>query len=142
MAKENKKTYPSRYSKDQFVTAAQYITELICEKKAQLAGGELPQHFWELPQWRTFFRQQIAIANKLVKVYPPKAIIRALQSYQANKIYSLNAPHLYPMIMAEEYKLPSNVKKTSETVNVDTLAKPRARMPKDTNLSKLRRLDE
>ena len=42
--------YPSRYSDGKKVTAAQYITELICEKRAVKDKKELPNNFWKLPQ--------------------------------------------------------------------------------------------
>ena len=49
MAKKRtqKSRYPSRYSPDGWVHAAQYITELICEKKAKADKiGELPLKLW------------------------------------------------------------------------------------------------
>jgi chorismate-pyruvate lyase len=43
----NKSRYPSRYSPNGWVSAPQYITELVCEKKAQKEKKELPMKFWE-----------------------------------------------------------------------------------------------
>jgi len=53
MAKKQtqKSKYPSRYSPNGWVHAAQYVTELICEKKAKTEGKELPLKFWELKEW-------------------------------------------------------------------------------------------
>jgi hypothetical protein len=90
--------YISRYSNNKTVSAAQYITELICEKKAQKDKTDLHYRFWEHKKWAAYFRNQIASAHKLLKQYEAKAIINALLSPEAQKIYSLRAPHLVPMI--------------------------------------------
>lgn len=101
----NQSKYPSKYSNDKLVSAAQYITELICEKKAKLQKEDLHAKFWLTKKWAAYYRNQIATANKLVKKYNSKAIIRALNSQQAQKIYSLRAPHLVSIIEQEEGKL-------------------------------------
>ena len=38
--------YPSRYSNGKTVSAAQYITELICEHKANIEKLDLHYKFW------------------------------------------------------------------------------------------------
>lgn len=93
--------YISRYSNGKYVTAAQYITELICENKAKQEKKDLYFKFWTSKEWSLYYRNQISTANKLVKKYNPQAIIRALKGTQASKIYSLRAPHLIPIIEQE-----------------------------------------
>lgn len=93
--------YISKYSNGKYVTAAQYITELICENKAKQDKKDLYFKFWTSKEWSLYYRNQIATANKLVKKYNPQAIIRALKTTQATKIYSLRAPHLIPIIEQE-----------------------------------------
>jgi len=99
------KKYPSKYSNGKDVSAAQYITELICEKKAKLNKKDLHYRFWTNKEWSGFFRNQIGSANKLLKQYDELAIIKALTSQEAQKIYSLRAPHLAPIIEREQAKL-------------------------------------
>lgn len=94
-------TYLSKYSNGKHVSAAQYITELICERKAVKDKQDLHYRFWVNKQWATFYRNQIASAHKLLKEFPDKAIIRALNSEQGKRIYSLRAPHLVGMIQKE-----------------------------------------
>lgn len=94
--------YISKYSNGKYVTAAQYITELICENKAKQEKKDLYFKFWTSKEWSLYYRNQIATANKLVKEYNPQAIIRALKTTQATKIYSLRAPHLMPIIEQQE----------------------------------------
>tara|TARA_Y100001937_G_C7130514_1_gene337091 strand:+ start:3502 stop:3936 length:435 start_codon:yes stop_codon:yes gene_type:complete len=104
MAKKRteKSKYPSRYSPNGWVHAAQYITELICEKKAQIDKKELPLKFWELKEWLKFYRYQITLANKLIKEYGEHVIISALRDNRMWKTYSLRSPFLKNVI--EEYK--------------------------------------
>jgi hypothetical protein len=99
------KKYISKYSNDKLVSAAQYITEIICERKAVKDKQDLHYRFWISKEWSKFFRNQIGSANKLLKQYSDKAIIAALLSRDGQKIYSLRAPHLPDMIVKEQAKL-------------------------------------
>jgi hypothetical protein len=101
----SQKKYPSKYSNDKLVSAAQYITEIICEKKAKLNKKDLHYKFWINKEWSKFYRDQIASANKLLKTYSDAAILKALSHPKAQKIYSLRAPFLIPIIEEEEKKL-------------------------------------
>jgi hypothetical protein len=93
-----KNSYPSRYSNGKKVSAAQYITELICENKAKIDKEDLYYKFWLTKKWDRYYRNQISSANKLVKKYDPSAIISALKDKRAARIYSLRAPHLVDII--------------------------------------------
>lgn len=123
---------------DGFVSAAQYITERICEKKAK---RDLPKKFWELPEWKVYFRQQIIAANGLLKIYSPSAIIAALRNPKSYNIYSLRAPHLDQIIQDEEVNI-----KNAKRKEIVAEEKPqesitfRKEQIKPTNLSKLRDL--
>jgi len=113
----SKKKYPSKYSNGKNVSAAQYITEIICEKKAKLNKQDLHYRFWVNKQWEKFYKDQIASANKLLKKYSDTAIVRALNSLKAQKIYSLRAPFLVPIIEAEEQILQSENTELSLNLN-------------------------
>lgn len=106
------KKYPSKYSNGKQVSAAQYITELICEKKAKLEKKDLHYRFWLNKEWSAFFRNQIGSANKLLKKYDELALIKALSSKEAQKIYSLRAPHLGAIIDREQSKIELEKQKT------------------------------
>lgn len=99
------KSYPSKYSNGKQITAAQYITEIICERKAKNTKKDLHYRFWTNKLWEKFYKDQIASAHKLLKKYEDTAIIRALNSDKAQKIYSLRAPFLIPIIEQEQQKL-------------------------------------
>lgn len=91
MAKQRteKSKYPSRYSPQGFVTAAQYVVELCCEKKARKEKKDLPTQFWQLPEWQKFYKSQVNSANKLVKQYGELAVIAALKNPKSSWMYSL-----------------------------------------------------
>lgn len=98
------KKYPSKYSNGKLVSAAQYITEIICEKKAKKDRKDLHYRFWASKEWALYYRNQIASAHALLKKYPETAIIKGLNNPKSEKIYSLRAPHL-PAIIEQEAKL-------------------------------------
>ena len=85
----NNPKYPSRYSNGKLVSAAQYITEIICENKARIDKLDLHFRFWTNKKWSRFYRDQIATANKLLKNFDSKAIVKALNDTAAKNIYSL-----------------------------------------------------
>jgi hypothetical protein len=105
MAKQHsdKSSYPSRYSPKGWVTAAQYICELVCEVKARKDKTTLPVKFWDLKEWNKFYRWQIKVANQLLEKFPAEAIIKALKDKKCFYVYSLNAPQVRKL--AEKYKL-------------------------------------
>jgi hypothetical protein len=106
-----KNKYLSKYSNGKIVSAAQYITELICENKANKDKLDLHYRFWVTKSWALYYRNQIATANKLLLKYDAKAIINALKDSRASKIYSLRAPHL-PAIIEEKQRLLEQENKT------------------------------
>lgn len=109
--------YPSKYSNGKTVSAAQYITEIICENKAKLSKEDLHYRFWLSKKWSAYYRNQIASANKLLEKYSPEAVVAALRSEEAKKIYSLRAPHLVPIIEQQAILLDS--KNNTLTINPD-----------------------
>lgn len=103
----------SKYSNGKRVSAAQYITEIICEKKARMDKKDLHYRFWLSPEWERFYKNQIASAYKLLKQFSDIAIVRGLNNPKASKIYSLRAPHLLPIIEQEQTKLDQENKNLS-----------------------------
>lgn len=135
--------YPSKYSNGKQVSAAQFITEIICEKKAKIDKKDLHYRFWLNKEWAGFYRNQIATANKLVKLHSPKAIIKALNSDEASKIFSLRAPHLKDIIVKYETLLDAQ----SNDLSIDIDRKPKESyrkqsiFKKSNIVSKLKELD-
>lgn len=137
--------YISKYSNDKKVSAAQYITEIICEHKAKRDKRDLHFRFWLNKNWEKFFRDQIATAHKLLKKYSANAIIKALYSEEAIKIYSLRAPHLTPIIDRFEAECQKEIEsqKTIEIVR-NEISDYKSRQVKSNKsiLSKLKELED
>ena len=109
--------YFSKYSNGKTVSPAQFITEIICERKAQTNKQDLHYRFWVEKSWSVFYRNQIGSAHKLLKKYSAKSIIRALNTDQGRKIYSLRAPHLPAMIESQEQIIQQE--NTDLTLNIE-----------------------
>ncbi len=134
--------YPSRYSGDKLVTAAQYITELICEKKAKVDGKDLHYRFWLNKEWEKFYRSQIGTANKLLTKYDAVVVIKSLRDNKCKNTYSLRAPFLKNVL--EEHQKIHNSKTYDLTLEIDRTEKTRFRKTKivKNTLSRLREIDD
>lgn len=108
--------YPSKYSNGKTVSAAQYITEIICEHLAKKEKRDLHYRFWVNQEWSKFYKSQIFTAHKLLKKYSEKAIIEALKTPVAQKIYSLRAPHLLAIIDQQEKILAAKAELEAESI--------------------------
>lgn len=139
--KTSKNKYISKYSNGKSVSAAQYITELICENYAQINKKDLHYRFWLSKEWETFFKSQIGSANKLLKKYSDKAIVNALLTKKGKKIYSLRAPFLVPIIESEESKLEQqNQELTKEIDRKEDVSYSKTKVKRNI-ISKLRELE-
>jgi hypothetical protein len=99
------------------VSPAQYIVELICEKKAKIEKKDLHYRFWLTKEWEKYYKNQIATAHKLVKKYNPIAIVKALQDIKTSKTYSLRAPFLKSIIEEHQRVLDSQNKEFSKLID-------------------------
>lgn len=138
-----KNSYPSKYSNGKTVSAAQFITEIICENKAIREKKDLHYKFWTNKEWANFYKNQIASAHKLLKKYDASAIIKGLKNTKARNIYSLRAPHLIPIIEQEQAVLdsqPSVQKNYDDSRQVENI-KFRKNIQSKNIISKLREID-
>lgn len=96
-------TYPSKFGVGRFVTAAQWLAELMCERRARQEGTGLPLQFWKTKPWDAVFRQQVAAAHRLLAQLDPgktglgaKALSIFLRSEAGKDVYSLSAAWILP----------------------------------------------
>ena len=137
----DKSRYPSRYSQSKWVTAVQYIVELLCEQKAKSEKrGDLPVQFWQLEEWEKFFKSQVRIANKVLKEHGEKAVIEVIKRH---RIWSLNPYWVLQYIVAEESAMQGKIERSKIEhsdkpvdiiVNEDSLVKGRSNKSKVTRL--------
>jgi sulfur relay (sulfurtransferase) DsrC/TusE family protein len=138
------RAYTSRYT-DKPITVAQYLAERVCERLAQKDKVDLPAKFWNLTKWKRTFLYQVQLANGLLKIYKPEAIVAALRKQK--NIYSLGAKFLDPLIRVEQEDMERKevIAKKAEDIPqpepVNTVNKPRPRFTeKKSILNKLREL--
>lgn len=134
--------YISKYSNGKEVSAAQYITELICENKARLEKKDLHYRFWTNKIWSKYYRDQIATSNKLLQKYDAKSIVNALKDSQASKIFSLRAPHLIAIIDKHQKLLEAENKDFTLDINRESAGTFRSTVKRNNILSKLKELDD
>lgn len=134
----------SKYSNGKAVSAAQFITEMVCEHKAVLEKKDLHYRFWTNKEWAQFYRSQIGTANKLLKKYDAKAIIKALKNTKARKIYSLRAPHLIPIIEQEQILLDQQEDVEVDYTDTRKINNSKFRKNKSSNsiISKIREIED
>lgn len=131
----------SKYSNDKEVTPAQYITEVICEKKAKAEKLDLHYKFWTNKKWAAYYRNQIATANKLVKEFDPVAIVKALNHPKAQRMYSLRAPFFREIIKQEQEILESKNTTLTKQFERKEIVKHNRPNNKSNIISKLKDID-
>jgi len=136
--------YPSRYSPNKEVTAAQYIIELICEKKARFDKTELPMKFWQLEVWQDFFKRNLRKVHSLLKQFEAKSIINALNLPEYNNSYSVFTERFMGLVKQEQARLKqkSSISSIPNPTNRRTInSKPREPKVKENIINKLKDLD-
>ncbi|MQF98483.1 MAG: hypothetical protein FI729_03000 [SAR202 cluster bacterium] len=139
-------TNNSRYkspSTGDFITCAQYVAEVMCNRMAEKENiGSQAHKFWNLPKWKKHYQHQVVLANRLVKKYSEAAIVKAINSPECKRVYSLRYPAL-PKIIEKYEKIIKQQTSQSATIRVEETSKPKTRRGygKKTRLQKLRELD-
>jgi hypothetical protein len=134
--------YPSKYSNGKTVSAAQYITEMLCENIAVCEKKDLHYRFWTTEYWKKRYTNQIHSAHNLLKKYSAEAICAALKDKRAKKIYSFRAPHLKPIIEEHEDILKNKNKKLTQDFDRSDKNKFRKNKTKHSIISKLEDIDD
>lgn len=106
-------------------TAQQYITEIILKKWAAWKRIPTQGRFWQHPPFKVMWPHQAIFAGKLLKQYSAKAIIQAINSPEASKIFSLGNSSILEIIekFSKEHTIVSS--ETGAEPIADANAKPR-----------------
>lgn len=138
----SKKKYISP-STAEYCTASQYIAELMVTRLAHHKCINLPYKFWNTPEWKKLFKQELIKANALLKIYEPEAIIGVLHRKENEWIHSLLYPRLNDMILEEQRKLDLIESRVDNTIEFtkETITQPLKPFGKKSKISKLRELD-
>jgi hypothetical protein len=87
------------------IKPAQRIVDIICQRFAQKLGTTLPPKYWKDDRFARHYALQIITANALLKTYSVEAIVAALNCPQGDRIWSLKAAWLDPIIAIEQKKI-------------------------------------
>lgn len=101
-----KSKYGGEVGQDRWVTAAQFLGEVMCERRARVEHKTLGHQFWAKdPYWAGIIRQQIAAANRLMKRLDPEgtgtgaeALSIFLKSEKGRECYSLVGAWIVPEV--------------------------------------------
>lgn len=121
--KTEKSKWESRYGGG-FVTPAQYIAEVICERLAKKDRLVLSEKFWNKEPWKTRFLLQIRTIHSLLNVYDASAIIAVLSKDKFKHVYSLRYKPLQ-----EAFDLEIQQRKIKEQALKEQLSKIETKPP-------------
>ena len=145
MAKEKsqKNPYLSSYGGG-YIRADQWVTEKLCALIAKKHGSELPDKFWNLPNWKSIFRRQVQMASSLLIIYDADAISSALRDKRLYNVRSFGAFSYsgFSKILDEhQQRIDSNAKEAEfELQSRDTKQIPKLHK-RDNKLSRLKNID-
>lgn len=95
-AKETKRPWLSRYGGGE-ITSAQWLAEVMCERKALAERRKLPLRFWTVEPDASYFKQQLTHANRLLKRFPVAALLSALNDPDLKSCFSLGSAWAVPI---------------------------------------------
>jgi len=127
--KKRKRSEKSKYkheSTGDFCTCAAYVAEIMCKKNAENKNvGSLPYKFWNKKPWDWTFKRQLFTANKLIKEFSEEAIVKAVNSPEFRKIFSLHHPSAKSTI--KKYHLLVEDQKRQEKQEIEYVENPQCR---------------
>lgn len=121
-------------------SAAQLITEIVINNLAKKEKKVLPQKFWNVPEWKKTYKQEIILANSLLKVYPEQAVINAVSRPDTNWMTSLRIKKWVDYIKEEMQKLTKVQNEAHSSITIEISDTTMVRQPKQK--SKLDRLKD
>lgn len=139
-------TDKSRYkspSTGDYCTCAQYIAEIVCSRVAEKENiGTQSHKFWNTPKWRKMYQYQVVLANRLIKKYPEAAVVKAVNSPECRRMYSLRFPP-FESIVQKYQKIIEHQVQNSTTIEVkeNSVSRKSRSYGKKSSLQKLKELD-
>ena len=138
---DEKHRYYSKWAAG-YVTAPQYLTEMLCVHVANQNREQLPDRFWQTAKWKKFYQQQIHSAFHLLESFDMKAILQALADNRSKKTRSLRSPYFQKLVRIYQGKIDlaeATPKELREPIKGN--GKPREPFVVDTVVNKLRKID-
>ena len=144
MAKErNEKSKYKSPSTGEYCTCAQYMAEVMCTRMAEKENkGTQAYKFWNTDKWKKTYQHQVILANRYAKKYDTRAMVRAINSPELRRVYSLRYPKI-EQVFAKYQKIieQEDAEMTIIEVKEDAKTRSRSSFGKKKNLQMLRDLD-
>ena len=134
------KSYVSKVS-GRDTNAAQFITELVMVRQAVKKRKDLPDKFWNMPEWKLEYKKQIVKANTFLKVYDSDIIISTLLNHNNRWINSLWLPSLGELIEAQQIEVDREDHTQVLEFSDNADAQPGKKYGKQSEISRMRELD-
>ena len=146
MLKKRKRSNKSKYkhkTTGDHCTCAAYVAEIMCLRNAQNKNkGSLPYKFWNKKPWNWTFKRQLLAATKLLKEYPEEVLVKAVDSPEFSRIFSLNNPKALPIIKKYNVEYQNSQKKEKQELDVKEKATTRKKsFGSKSKLDKLRSIE-
>tara|TARA_Y100000004_G_scaffold101192_1_gene113457 strand:+ start:378 stop:746 length:369 start_codon:yes stop_codon:yes gene_type:complete len=115
----------------------------MCLRNAQNKNkGSLPYKFWNKKPWNWTFKRQLLAATKLLKEYPEEVLVKAVDSPEFSRIFSLNNPKALPIIKKYNVEYQNSQKKEKQELDVKEKATTRKKsFGSKSKLDKLRSIE-
>lgn len=143
--KKRKRTNKSKYvheSTGEYCTCAAYVAEIMCKRNAENKNeGSLPYKFWNTGKWKWTYQRQVQAANKMLEKFSEKALVRAVNSPEFNRIFSLNHPKCVGIIRRYELLLSEEENSRQDIVVHEKPTRRKKSYGKKNLLSKLRQYE-
>lgn len=77
--------------------SSKFVANFLCEKLASKKGVTLPEKYWQIKEWKSFYQLQIIWANRYFKLYSKEAVIAAIKD-KAFWFCTLTKPEVVPIL--------------------------------------------
>ena len=130
-------------STGEFCTCAQYVAELMCTRMAQRKNqGTQAYKFWNTDKWKKIYQFQVILANRLISKYSELALVKAVQSRELSRAYSLRHPKVNEVVRKHDIQVKLDASKIKKDLDVNESAETRKKgYGKRSKLNQLRNLD-
>lgn len=115
--------------KEGYISAADYLCELVFKKRAAVSKTPVPESFWNSEDYKKQYVGQAIHARRLLKTYPVSVVIKAFEN--TPYCLSLTNPKMKPLL--EKYKKEFDETKTQIIKTEETIEQPRKQMAKGKN---------
>ena len=130
-------------STGEFCTCAQYVAELMCTRMAQRKNqGTQAYKFWNTDKWKKIYQFQVILSNRLISKYSELALVKAVQSRELSRAYSLRHPKVNEVVRKHDIQVKLDASKIKKDLDVNESAETRKKSyGKRSKLNQLRNLD-